>query len=130
DAAGPGVPVVEDHDPLQTAVPFPDQQSSGLEPDALACGRPAGCKGTSAPRLEGFIPGLAQTPQDRPIAISECRGLDPIGEHAHEQPSREMGGNDPAQMVTPLEAELIELRPERLATKASIVSRSDADGAG
>jgi len=94
------------HDPLQTAVPFPDQQSSGLEPDALACGRPAGCKGTSAPRLEGFVPGLAQTPQDRPIEISECRGLDPIGEHAHEQPSREMG-NDPAQMVTPLEAELI-----------------------
>ncbi len=41
DAAVPGVPVVEDHDPLQTAVPFPDQQSSGLEPDALARGRPA-----------------------------------------------------------------------------------------
>ncbi len=52
---------------------------------------------------------LAQTPQDRPIEISGCRGLDPIGEHAHEQPSRDMGGSDPAQMVTPLEAELIDV---------------------
>src|SRR5271157_3306279 len=65
DATIPGVPVVEDHDPLQTAVPFPNQQSSGLEPDALARRRPAGCKGRSAPRLERFVPGLAQTPQDR-----------------------------------------------------------------
>src|SRR5271166_6305168 len=66
DATIPGVPVVEDQDPLQTAVPFPDQQSSGLEPDALARRRPAGHKGTSIPRLEAFVPGLAQTPQDRP----------------------------------------------------------------
>jgi len=36
DAAIPGVPVVENHDPLQAAVPFPDYQSSGLERDALA----------------------------------------------------------------------------------------------
>jgi hypothetical protein len=26
DAAIPGVPVVQDHDPLQMAIPFPDQQ--------------------------------------------------------------------------------------------------------
>ncbi len=104
DAAVPGVPIVEDHDSLQPAAPLPDQQSSGLEPDALARCRPAGCKGTGVPRLEGVVP---QTPQDRPIEISECRGLDPIGEHAHQQPSRKMGGSDPAQMVTPLEAEPI-----------------------
>jgi uncharacterized protein DUF3489 len=35
------------------------------------------------------------------------RSLDPIGEHAHEQPFREMGGSDPAQVVSPLEAKLI-----------------------
>ena len=64
-------------------------------------------KGRASPELEGFVPYLAQTPQDRPIEISECRGLDPIGERAHEQPSRNMGGSDPAQMVSPLEAELI-----------------------
>ena len=51
DAAIPGVAVVEDHDPLQAAVPFPDQQSAGLEPDALARRRPAGRKGTRAPQL-------------------------------------------------------------------------------
>ena len=109
DAAIPGVPVVEDHDPLQTAVPLPDQQSAGLEPDALACRRPAGRKGTGVHRLEGFVPGLAQTPQYRPIEIPDCRGLDPIGEHTHEQPSRKMGGSDPAQMVSPLKAKLIQV---------------------
>ena len=50
---------------------------------------------------------LAQTPQDRPIEIPECHGLDPVSEHAHEQPSRKMGGSDPAQMVSPVEAKLI-----------------------
>ena len=90
-----------------TAVPFADQQSSGLEHNALARGRPAGRKGTSAPQLEGFLPGLAQTPQDRPIEIPECHGLDPVSEHAHEQPSRKMGGSDPAHMVSPVEAKLI-----------------------
>ena len=88
-------------------VPFADQESSGLEPDALSRRWPANCKGTSVPRLKGFVPRLAQAPQDRPIEIPECRGLDPIGEHAHQQPSRKMGGSDPAQMVSPLEAKLI-----------------------
>ena len=37
----------------------------------------------------------------------ECRGLDPIGEHAQEQPSRKMGRSNPAQVVSPLEAKLI-----------------------
>ena len=109
DAAIPGVPIVENHDPLHAAVPFPDQQSSGHEPDALSRRWPAGCKGTSVPRLEGFVPRLAQAPQDRPIEISECRGLDPIGEHAHEKPSGEMGGSDPAQMVSPLQTKLIQV---------------------
>jgi hypothetical protein len=31
-----------------------------------------------------------------PIETSECRGLDAIGEHAREGPSRKMGGRDPA----------------------------------
>ena len=110
DAAVPGVPVVEDHDPLQPAAPLPDQQSSGLEPDALARCRPAGRKGTSVRRLEGVV---SQTPQDRPIEISECRGLDPIGEHAHEQPSRKMGGSDLAQLVSPLEAKLIQVEDRK-----------------
>ena len=29
---------------------------------------------------------LVQTSQNRPVEIPECRGLDPIGEHAQEQP--------------------------------------------
>ena len=44
-------------------------RAPGLEPDALARRRPAGRKGTGVPQLEGFVPGLAQTPQDRPIEI-------------------------------------------------------------
>ncbi len=54
-----------------------------------------------------YIPAPPMGLAERPIEISECSGLDPIGEYAHEQPSREMGGSDPAQIVTPLEAELI-----------------------
>ncbi len=46
---------------------------------------------------------------NRPVEIPEYRGLDPIGEHTQEQPSRTMGGSNPAQMVTPLEAELIHI---------------------
>ena len=66
DATIPGVPVVEDHDPLQTAVPFADQQSSGFEPDALARRRAAGHKKTDDPLTRTLPPGLSQTPQDRP----------------------------------------------------------------
>ena len=68
---------------------------------------PRGAKGRASPNSKAS--SLLQTPQDRPIEISECRGLDPIGEHAHEQPSRKMGGSDPAQMVSPLEAKLIQV---------------------
>ena len=70
---------------------------------------PRVAKGRASPELESFVPGLAQTPQDRPIEISERRGLDAIGEHAQEQPSREMGGSDSAQMVSPVEAKLIQV---------------------
>ena len=80
--------------------------------------------------LEGFALHLAQTPQGRPIEISECRGLDAIGEHAREEPSRKMGGSDPGQMVSPLEAKLVGVEAGRLATAASSLSRSDDNGAG
>src|ERR1700733_4422067 len=96
DAAIPSVPLVEDHDALDTAVPFADDESSRLEPDAPARCRSAGRKGTSFSGLEGFALHLAQAAQGRPIEISECRGLDAISEHAGEEPSRKMGGRDPA----------------------------------
>ena len=89
------------------------RQASRLrEPDALTRRRPAGCKGTSVPRRERLVPGLAQTTQDRPIEIPERRGVYPIGEQAHEQPARKMGGSDPA-MVSPLEAKLIHVEPRK-----------------
>jgi hypothetical protein len=94
DAAIPSVPLVEDHDALDTAVPFAHDESSRLEPDALARCRSAG--GRSLSGLEGFALHLAQAAQDRPIEISECRRLDAIGEHGRQEPSRKMGGRDPA----------------------------------
>ena len=54
-----------------------------------------------------FTLHLAQAAQGRPIEISECRGLDAIGEHAREEPSWKMGGGDPAQTIPPLEAKLV-----------------------
>ena len=57
--------------------------------------------------LEGFALHLAQMPQDCPIEIPECRGLDAIAEHAREKRSRKMGGSEPAQMVSPLKAKLV-----------------------
>ena len=107
DAAIPGIPVIEDHDPLQTAVPFADQQRSGFEPDTFGSCWPAVCKRADDPQLERFPSGFSQAPQDRPVEIPERRGLDPIREHAHDEPVRKMGGSDPAQMVSPLEAKLI-----------------------
>ena len=68
---------------------------------------PRVAKGRASLELEGFVPVLVQTSQNRPVEIPECRGLDPIGEHAQEQPSRKMGGSNPAQVVSPLEAKLI-----------------------
>ena len=65
NAAVPGAPVVEDHDPLETAVPFADQQSSGFEPDALACRRSAGCKGMSKSQSEAVCAWGAQSANGR-----------------------------------------------------------------
>ena len=47
------------------------------------------------PRLEGFVPRLAQAPQDRPIEISECRGLDPIGQRTVQKLRRPSSGLEP-----------------------------------
>ena len=96
DAAIPSVPLVEDHDALGTAIPFAHDESSRFEPDALARCRSAGRKARRLCGLEGFTLHLAQAAQGRPIEISECRGLDAIGEHAREEPSGKMGGRDPA----------------------------------
>ena len=41
-----------------------------------------------------------------------------------------MGGSDPAQLVSPLEAKLIQVEAGKLVTEASSISRSDADGVG
>jgi hypothetical protein len=78
---------VDGHDALDTAVPFADEESPGPEPDAFARYRSAGRKGRSLSGLEGFALHLAQATQDRPIEISECRGLNAIGEQARQEPS-------------------------------------------
>ena len=49
-----------------TAIPFADQQSSGLEHDALARGRSAGCKGDERPsNSKASSPRLASTASGR-----------------------------------------------------------------
>ena len=94
---------------LDTAVPVANEESPRLEPEAFARYWSAGRKGTSFSGLEGFALHLAETPQGRPIEISECRCLEAMGEHAREEPSRKMGGSEPAQMVSPLQTKLVDV---------------------
>ena len=48
------------------------------------------------------------------------QGSDPKGEHAQEQPSRKMGGSNPAQVVSPLEVKLIPLRENQRVNLAAV----------
>ena len=84
--AVPGEAFLEDHDPLELAVPLSHQQRAGLQADAVS--------GLRRPPVEGnggiLILVGAKHPLNRLVETAEGVGLQSIGQHSHQQPAREM----------------------------------------
>ena len=101
----PDETLLQDHDPLEPALPFSHQQGAGLQTDALSrLRRPP------VERSGGIIVLLgAKHPLDRFVETAKGVRLEPIGQHPHQQPAREMGGRLAAQMGAPLAAQPIEI---------------------
>src|SRR5208337_639564 len=100
----PGEALLQDHDPLEPALPFTDEQRAGLQCDALPSLWGAPVEGDA-----GAVVLLgAKVPPDRFVEIAESVGLESIGEHPHQEPAREMGRRFAAQMGAPLTAQSIE----------------------
>ena len=112
-AIGPAVPreaLFKDCHPLQLAVPFPNEQRPGLEARSVAH-RWTALLERAAMVVIGIVPlRLSNDPQRPLVQFAKRRGLDPIGQNPPEQPARQMGGSDPAQMIAPLEAKLVDAK--------------------
>ena len=81
---------------------------------------------------EGFCsPGIPgpQSAAERRIEAAEGGGLHPVGEQPHQQPARQMGRSSPAQMVAPLQTELIETHPARGAEVLGMCVQLEAEAA-
>ena len=83
----PGEAFLEDHDPLELALPLSHQQRPGLQANAVS--------GLRRPPVEGSgaILFLVRTkhPLNRLVETTEGVGLKSIGQHSHQQPAREDG---------------------------------------
>src|SRR5271165_5532806 len=77
--AVPGEALLQDHDPLEPALPFTNEQRTGLQCDALPSLRGAPVEGDA-----GAIVLLgAKVPPDRFVETAESVRLESIGEHPH-----------------------------------------------
>ena len=114
----PGEAFLEDHDPLELALPFSYQQSAAFHANAVS--------GLGGPTVErsGAILFLVRTkhPLDRPVETAEGVRLQAIGEYSHQQPAREMERRFAAQMGAPLAAQPTEI----MAIKAGTIERTEA----
>ena len=103
--AVPSEALLQDHDPLEPALPFTHEQRAGLQTHALSRLRRAAVERSADAIL---FPG-AKDPPDRFVETAEGVGLEPIGQHFHQQPAWEMGGRFAAQVGAPLTAQPIEI---------------------
>src|SRR5271166_3853068 len=101
----PGEALLQDHDPLELALPFTNEQRAGLQCDALPSLWGATVEGDAGAVL---LLG-AKVPPDRFVEIAESVRQESIGEHPHQEPAREMGRRFAAQMGAPLTAQSIEI---------------------
>ena len=97
----PSEALFQDHDPLELAVPFSQEQRAGLQTQALARLRQTAVKRSARAT---FFRG-AKDPSDRFVDIAERVGLEPIGQHFHQQPALEMSRRFAAQVGAPLTAQ-------------------------
>jgi hypothetical protein len=89
--ATPGEAFLQDHDPLELAFPFSHQKSADLQADAVARLRRAAVERNGDATL---FPG-AKDPSDRFVEIAEGVGLEPVGQHFHQEPAGRWAGGSP-----------------------------------
>jgi hypothetical protein len=112
--AVPGEAFLEDHDPLQLAIPLSHEQSAGLQADAVPRLRRAPVERSGSVTI---LLG-AKDPSDGFVETAEGVRLQSIGQKPHQQPTGEMGGRLAAQMGAPLAAQpkeimTLEIRQDR-----------------
>ena len=96
--------------------PFHSRTSSAdLQTHALARLRRAAVERSA----DAVVFSRAKDPSDRFVEIAERLGLEPVGQHFHQQPARKMGRRFAAQMGAPLmahpiEVEALEVADDRL----------------
>src|SRR5271154_2216724 len=97
----PGEASLEDHYPLELAIPFSYYHCAGLQADAVSRLRRAPVEG------HGRTPLLVEVkhPLNRLVETAERIGLQSIGQHSHQQPALEMDRRLAAQMGAPLAAQ-------------------------
>jgi hypothetical protein len=103
----PGEALLQDHEPLEPAIPLLRQQRAGLQADAVSRLRRAPVEGNDGISL---LVG-AKHPPKQLVEIAEGMGLQSIGQRSHQQPPREMGRRLAAQTGAPLAAQPIEIVP-------------------
>ena len=95
----PGEALIEDHHTLEPAIPLTGEQSpafSSVPSRVIAIHASKGCK---SDQVQHADPSVGQDAQRLFVEPAEQRGLDAIGKDLHEQPTRQMGGRGPAQVV-------------------------------
>jgi hypothetical protein len=103
----PGEALLQHHHPLRRAVPLANQQRSRLQTDAVSRRWIAPREETDVGTVAVAALRLPNHPQQRPVEIPQRRDLHALRENPRQQPARQMGGRGPAQMVAPLQPELI-----------------------
>ena len=97
----------QDRHPFQPAFPFTDQHCSRSQIDTLPRGGDASFKQTAFRRVGSLAFRLTNDAQRRFVETAERGGLDLIRQDPEQQPTRQMGGRGPAQVVAPLQAKPI-----------------------
>ena len=100
----PGEALFQDRHPFQPAFPFTDQHCSRSQIDPLPRRGDASFKQTAFRGVGSLASRLTNDAQRCVVETAERGGLDLIGQDPEQQPTRQMGGRGPAQVVAPLQA--------------------------
>jgi hypothetical protein len=78
--AVPGEALLEDHDPLEPAIPFSHEEATGLQADAVPC------LGRATLETSGRVASLrgSKDPSDRFVETAGGVRLESIGQHPHQ----------------------------------------------
>ena len=108
-AEGPAIPgeaFLQDHNPLEPALPFTHEQRAGLQTPALARLRRAAIERSA----DAVLFPRAKDPSDRFVEIAKSVRLQPTGQHPYQKPAWKMGRRFATQVGAPLTAQPIEIK--------------------